>query len=500
MAGIRTKILALLFGSEKDSVHEPSAFVNPAPHGQASSANAAKTMATATAKNPAAVAPKQTAQRAGDFENFEKKLLSILSDQPECMVGRLNLVGLEAVKTALGPKWEAAQTRVHEKVSQIIARHLGPQDVFLRHSDVEYLVCHAALGDQQARLKSFQIAREIHNYFIGDVELSALTIRTAIAKVGRGVTFKTVKFDDISIVELDASPTPQTQPAAGNARPAEKGGRKGSNDTERQSWRDKLASKSIDDIDTRRLPYCSCKFRPAWQAQRNHIIAYMTVPTFVHPQMGSRSGYLQTRDMLEVDEYLDFDFQILDKSVDAAIDLLAMHNNNLMVLPISYDTLATSQSRTRYLNLCKEIPEKIRDMLVFQIYRLPEGAPSSRVQSVVETLKPFSRYVFASVNLTNKDYRNLEQTGLAALCLILPRNNATNKPLLRERLNYLINHCKQQRLIPCVEQVDSNQILQLALSIGIMFVSGDLIGKPIDTPTPQPCPALQEFHEMMNKP
>ncbi len=498
MAGIRTKLLALLFGSEKESGRKPSAFANPVPHSRNSTLSAAaRTMASATAKPPVTDAPKQVAQRAGNFETFEKKLLSVLSDQPECMVGRLNLVGLEAVKTALGAKWEAAQTRVHEKVSQIIARHLGPQDVFLRHSDVEYLVCHAALSDQQARFKSFQIAREIHSYFIGDIELSALTIRTAIAKVGRGVSFETVKFDDISIVELDrppATPTPRTQPADG------KGNRKGDNGTERQSWHDKLASKSIDDIDTRRLPFCSYKFRPAWQAQRNHIIAYMTVPTFVHPQMGSKSGYLQTRDMLEVDEYLDFDFQILDKSVDAAIDLLAMHSNNLMVLPISYETLATSQSRTRYLNLCKEIPEKIRDMLVFQIYGLPEGAPSSRVQSVVETLKPFSRYVFASVNLTNKDYRNLEQTGLAALCLILPRNNATNKPLLRERLNYLINHCKRQRLIPCVEQVDSNQVLQLALSIGIMFVSGDLVGKAIDTPTPQPCPALQEFHEMMNKP
>ena len=495
MAGIRNKVLALLFGTGHPPDQEPRIPAFSAPGNRAAPVQKLEATDTETQKH--------TSPRVADYDNFEKKLLSVLSDQPECMVGRLNLVGLDAVKAALGPKWEAAQARVHEKVSQIIARHLGPQDVFLRHSDVEYLICHAALTDQQARLKSFQIAREIHSYFIGNVELSALTIRTAVAKVGRGVAFETVKFDDVSIIEMQAAAAGHpsvnankpTEPA--NAKTARS--RRG-NDTDPQSWRDKLAAKSIDEIDTRRLPYCDYKFRPAWQAQRNHIIAYMTVPTFLHPQMGSRAGYLQTRDILEVDEYLDFDFQILDKSVDAAIDLLAAHSQNLIVIPVSYDTLATPQSRTRYLNLCKEIPEKIRDILVFQIYRLPEGAPSSRIQSVVETLKSFSRYVFASVSLTNKDYRNLEQTGLAAICLILPRNSATNKPLLRERLNHLINHCKQQRLIPCVEQVDSKQILQLALSIGIIFISGDLIGKPIDTPTPQPCPALQEFHEMMNGP
>lgn len=494
MAGIRNKVLALLFGTGQTPDQKPQAPTFPAPGNRASGKKL---------KTTAAAPQKQATQRAADYKSFEQKLLSVLSDQPECMVGRLNLVGLEAVKTALGEKWDAAQTRVHEKVSQIIARHLGPQDVFLRHSDVEYLVCHAALSDQQARIKSFQIAREIHSYFIGDIELSALTIRTAIAKMGRGVAFETVKFDDVSIIEMD-SPAPAQPPADANKRAQPTDGKSArtetGNKTGPQSWRDKLAAKSIDEIDTRRLPYCSYKFRPAWQAQRNHIIAYMTVPTFAHPQMGSRIGYLQTRDMLEVDEHLDFEFQILDKSVDAAIDLLAAHSQNLMVIPVSYDTLATPQSRTRYLNLCKEIPEKIRDILVFQIYRLPEGTPSSRIQSVVETLKSFSRYVFASVALANKDYRNLEQTGLAAICLILPRNSATNKPLLRERLNQLINHCKQQRLIPCVEQVDSEQILQLALSIGIMFISGDLIGKPIGTPTPQPCPALQEFHDMMNAP
>ena len=192
MAGIRNKVLALLFGTGHPPDQEPRIPAFSAPGNRAAPVQKLEATDTETQKH--------TSPRVADYDNFEKKLLSVLSDQPECMVGRLNLVGLDAVKAALGPKWEAAQARVHEKVSQIIARHLGPQDVFLRHSDVEYLICHAALTDQQARLKSFQIAREIHSYFIGNVELSALTIRTAVAKVGRGVAFETVKFDDVSII------------------------------------------------------------------------------------------------------------------------------------------------------------------------------------------------------------------------------------------------------------------------------------------------------------
>ena len=154
--------------------------------------------------------------------------------------------------------------------------------------------------------------------------------------------------------------------------------------------------------------------------------------------------------------------------------------------------------RQPYLDLCKEIPAQVRELLVFQLHRLPDGVPPSRVRSAVEILQSFSRHVFATVDLECGDYQHLQHAGLAAVCLSLPRDAANKKELARQRLNLLVNHCKQHKLLPCIDGITEQSMLQLSLSTGINFVSGDLLGKPIATPAPQPCPALREFHEMMN--
>ena len=155
----------------------------------------------------------------------------------------------------------------------------------------------------------------------------------------------------------------------------------------------------------------------------------------------------------------------------------------LVVIPLDFETMTSPRLREKYLAICRQIPAKIREMIVFQIYDLPDGAPSSRVQSVAQTIKPFCRYVFASVGIAKQSYRNFENTGLDAICLIPPKNFGSQKPsAMAKQLLQLVTQCKATDMIPCLEDVADIAMLKLGVDAGVIFIAGDVISKPSFAP------------------
>ncbi len=490
MSTLRTKILDYLFRNEgkADEIFPANIAQHNKPQKTADNAlkspPAKKTAEkTAAGSNSARTQSASDATKTADLKQvteagFESHLLDLLSAQPACMIGRLNLIGLHQLRDALGKRWEHVQGRIHEKVQSILHKNLAREDVFVRRSDVEYMICHANLSDQQARMKSIQIAQEIMSFFLGTTELEKVSIRTAVACADGSIKFEELTFDDINHEEelakaATASDTVgranniKTQPISNSIDIADIG----------------LSSTITELASINRLDYCDFLFRSVWHSKQNVLVAHHILPRFSHDLFGERTGYLQTRSVLKENEQQALDFLILAEAVDVCAELISNLFMTLVVIPLDFETMTSPRLREKYLAICRQIPAKIREMIVFQIYDLPDGAPSSRVQSVAQTIKPFCRYVFASVGIAKQSYRNFENTGLDAICLIPPKNFGSQKPsAMAKQLLQLVTQCKATDMIPCLEDVADIAMLKLGVDAGVIFIAGDVISKPSFAP------------------
>lgn len=493
MNNLRTKILDYLFRNEGkvDEIFPANVAQHNKPPKTASNPKKSPPVKKAVEQTSTREKSPETQPNAGSTttadpqhvtaEGFESHLLDLLSSQPACMIGRLNLIGLHQLRDVLGKRWEHVQGRVHDKVQTILRKNLAREDVFIRRSDVEYMVCHANLSDQQARMKSIQIAQEIMSFFLGTAELEKVTIRTALASTDGSVKFEELSFDEINHEQnlhdaVAMSAAMQTQEGKVTVATAD-----ASDDIDLSEIG--LSSAITELASINRLDYCDFLFRSVWNAKQGVLMAHHILPRFSHDLLGERTGYLQTRSILKDNEKQALDFLILAEAVDVCAELISNLFMTLVIIPLDFETATSPRLREKYLAICRQIPTKIREMIVFQIYELPDGAPSSRVQSVVQTLKPFARHIFASVGIEKQNYRNFENTGLDAICLIPPRNFNTQAPdLMSKRLLQLVMQCKATDMVPCLQDVSNIAMLKLGVDAGIIFAAGDVISKPSFAP------------------
>ncbi|HWA51143.1 MAG TPA: PAS domain S-box protein [Dongiaceae bacterium] len=100
------------------------------------------------------------------------------------VAGKLQLVGLAAVREALGDKWPSMADRAFSVAERTIQRHLRPGDVFRRSKDEGYLVLFSHLTPTEAQFKADAISSEIQERLTGEVpELTDTGITSFAANV-----------------------------------------------------------------------------------------------------------------------------------------------------------------------------------------------------------------------------------------------------------------------------------------------------------------------------
>ena len=100
-------------------------------------------------------------------------------------VGRIKLVGLDEVRSALGDRWPAVAERAMATAEVVIKRHCGPQDSYSRADDTSFLMCFGTLSEEESSFRAAMIGREIRNRLIGQGEDPDNAYVRAIAAVVR---------------------------------------------------------------------------------------------------------------------------------------------------------------------------------------------------------------------------------------------------------------------------------------------------------------------------
>ena len=157
-------------------------------------------------RSPAVLAAAQAA--------FEVRLLRIVEDNPKATAGKLQLLDLDSLKAAVGERWQEVADRASAIAEQVIQHRLAPSDVFAPYEETSFVMLFAELNEQQAKLKSAAIAREIREKLVGELGgedkswIKAFVCKVPEMSVGSAPTIKML--DETLGKAPDVAPPPSS--------------------------------------------------------------------------------------------------------------------------------------------------------------------------------------------------------------------------------------------------------------------------------------------------
>jgi len=417
--------------------------------------------------------PGATAPEGPSANEFLGRLADIVRRRPNVLTGSVNLVGLEKIRARLGENWHSHAERAQDIATQCIRRHLGPDDVFLRYDEMKFLVVFAHLTREPAQAKSFQIAEEIGQKLLGaQFEESAAQVESGVMEGNGAYIFSALDKQDL-VGRLAAK-------AGDNPHPSTK---RGDEADGAEGAEDAAPDFSFARVDkAKALASIRIVFRPMWSPSRKVIATYYASPTATNVfGMPIRDSDLR-REYANVLTPLEFDQFVTRAVLKRLAELIAKGQRVLICWPLDFETVATRPTRTAFLMLLKDVPDAIRQLLVFELDLMPAGTPQSRLVEIATSMKPFCKAVFLRVPPDFRKGANVAASGISATGFTMA-SHARDEDAIR-MIEEFGDHCAKVGMRSYIRDLTSRAQALAAIGAGVDFVDGASVERPGDLPGP----------------
>ncbi len=275
------------------------------------------------------------------------------------VAGKIQLIGLDHVKAALGSRWSAHAERSMMVAETIIRRRLGPGDVFSRSQDQGFVICFAEGSEPEAAFRAATIAREIRSRLIGDADDPAASSVTAVTQsipMGPGDMENGRPIWSALEMRLDA----------------------GRAEAERRA-----------------------------RAELSVAIAVATLePEQLFDNVGKPVPIVVTALSKELQEHIDVALATLPPGdgVDADMDVLKLAlaaeaaladvgggRTGVYLLPVDFAVFSSRKRQDRYIEICRKMQEAVRQRIMFLLSGVPKTVSQTRLLEIIRLLKPFGK-------------------------------------------------------------------------------------------------------------
>ena len=307
--------------------------------------------------------------------------------------GAVNLIGLDAIRDHLGPRWAGKRDRIWEHVERDLEKRLGAFDMALRLDEATYLVAMPGATRFAAQVTCLHALQEILKFFLGESRPSDIRVSNVTQVTGDSVS--SAPLDAVQLAAESCKPPPAYLPDTELEQPA-------------KAWRPPLAGRTESGLflSRARLPV---DVRLGVQAVRNlkrdlvtsYLIERVTQPSVEDPA-----------DLLQVDI----------ATVAYAASLMQEHQTTggrlTLHVPISYASAASIRGRELALQIMRGTTAsgRVKPSLI-EIADLEPGVPPSRLLETVSLLKPFCMGVLARVRPSHGALAAVKNCGLRGLVL-----------------------------------------------------------------------------------
>ncbi|MBK8175022.1 MAG: hypothetical protein IPK66_07085 [Rhodospirillales bacterium] len=270
--------------------------------------------------------------------------------------GRIELIGLEEVKAALGPKWPSAAERAKAVAVSVLKKRLDDNDMFTETTGDAFLVCFGGLDCAAARIKSELISREIRDRLVGTKnDVFNIVAQTETVEIAEAVSGEVDVLGTI-IKQLDEARAAQRRAVAAQI-------------SEYLS----AACLQLTPVMTRNLQSTG----------------------LMDARIGG--GHLP---WLSDHEPTDEDLKLIFDLDAVLLGLVTKHiyqaqcsgRAPAIIVPVSYSTLNERKFLHPFMTLCRSIDESVRNRIIFEVYGLTPNVGQLRLQELLSCLAPFSAH------------------------------------------------------------------------------------------------------------
>lgn len=325
--------------------------------------------------------------------------------------GKFQFIGLAKIRKRIGNKqWAGLSKIVYEVTEEVIEKHIGRSDIYIRYHDDTYVIIFAHASLEEGRIKAAQIAEEIQRrlFEVDEKELKDMEIRQAIINIRIDFLMSndfpdflddlpwqanTLDFQNIE----DESEQTKTQIKI-DAIEVEAARYRIKNQTAQDS-------SAISDILYTYLPF--------WDVSRGALTTYLCIPYKDKPSKDPLSAHTILYKGLNAPQRVALDIATL-KHVMAELNKIESLGRKLIVTcPVHYDTLYNFDEYETYKQILETIPDMQKQFLTFIIMNMSKELPSKNPYWFAGPLRKFCRHVFAEVPLRRDvNFNYLRNTGV----------------------------------------------------------------------------------------
>jgi PAS domain S-box-containing protein len=349
--------------------------------------------------------------------------------------GKIQLVGLDDVRKAMGDRWPAVAARAMATAEAVIKRRCGPTDSYSRADDTSFVMCFGALNEQESSFRAAMIGREIHDRLVGQGEAPDNAYVRSVAAVVRfpdngesGAPLHAVLLDGLE-QQLEGL---------------------------EQAARDTLRNATGG---------TSCDLEPVLGRVPRDVVA-----TQVHLCNELERGLVSALAVLLPKEAKAFDMDglLLGVAAQQAINTMVRGDTTPLLINLSFDVFLTRAATESYLAACNKIDPRVCARLILLMSALPKGLPATRLLECVNRLRPFCSGVGYNVD----DLAALAQVDLSnSFNPIVALSTAALTGLPPEKVKAIIGTLHTRKVRILVRGVQSEKDAAAFRSVGVDMIA-----------------------------
>ncbi|MEQ8964889.1 MAG: hypothetical protein RID91_03620 [Azospirillaceae bacterium] len=340
---------------------------------------------------PRPPAPARPADSAPTPAAFDHKARARLEDRAgdQVAAGTLQVLGLDAVREALGRQWSDVADQVDSVAESVLHRHLGSEDFYSRPDPENYVICFSRLGRTAAERTTRKIGEEIRVRLLEAApEYAALRVDHTVSEV------------DVDLILED-----DDGPLAAIGR-------------QLSAIRDE-AQTAMQQARALLKNSAEVKLRPVWTCRSGMVEGYVArLDDFSGANLLSHIQLVSDPSAL-VDLTAEMDGVVLGRAVAMLHDALKDGRHGMIVVPVNYNTLNGQNTRNAFLALCQRIPEGYRKFIALEIYGVPDKCPDSRLLELIQSVRPFGRGVLVEIKCGTDQCASLLDKGIMGVAVDL---------------------------------------------------------------------------------
>ncbi|OJU10832.1 MAG: hypothetical protein BGN86_05435 [Caulobacterales bacterium 68-7] len=297
-------------------------------------------------------------------------------------LSRVNVISLNPIRQRLGSRWDRKQDTVWTHVLAYLKRFFGPADLVLQLDALNVLIAQPEVSIAVGRSRSVQAAAELMTFFLGDASASTIDVRLVDSADAAGVALSPMTAQQLEPLLLAAG-ADVAGPARSGAFPV----------------LTPLGRKLSVRIDLRRL-WC-LKGGP-------RLVGYYAHTTIIDDATEEPLTDRQ-REALLPSELCALDKELLREALQLRAAAPQLFGG--LVLPVSYITIANSQTRYELLQAVRDLPAMSRRSFAWEIVDLSPGIPAGKLADVVAMIKNHCRGVVCRLPITPENAEKVAAAG-----------------------------------------------------------------------------------------